>query len=262
MFDHIKLFRYTGMALGSLGPKLFGERRMKLTAVTKLCFATGLSLSCSFAGTPTLGVASALGTFSVNDAKVEGNANIFSGSQLKTDLASSRVYLQNGAALIFGTYSMGTLYKDHVVLEQGSARVDGLKGYNIEAGDFRIKGTEPLSQAVVRLNEGTVQVAALAGSVSVFNSHGVLLNRIGPGTASEFQNDANANPTPGQSGATAGQSGASAQTGATSGAEQRRRTRIKETELYLTLGVALGGLGLATDAILQPGSNSISPLSP
>ncbi len=232
---------------------------MKLTAVSKLCFATGLSLSCSFAGTPTIGVASALGTFSVNDAKVEGNANIFNGSQIKTDLASSRIYLQNGAALTLGTYSAGILYKDHVVLQQGSAKVDGINSYSIQAGSLRIKGTEALSQGVVLLKEGTVQVAALTGSVNVLNSRGVLLSRVGAGTASEFQNDANANAGAGQSGATAGQSGATAQTGATSGAEQAHRTRVREAELYLTLGVVLAGLGLATDAILQPAGSPTSP---
>ena len=236
---------------------------MKLITVTKLCFAAGLSLSCSFAGTPTIGVASALGTFSVNDAKVEGNANIFNGSQIRTDQASSRVYLQNGAALTLGTNSAGTLFKDHVLLQQGSAKVDGINGYSIQAGNFRIRGIASLSQAVVRLNGNTVQVAALSGSVNVLNSRGVVLNRMNAGSASEF-NDANATPgqsgaTAGQSGATAGQSGATAQTGATSGAEQARRTRIRETELYLTLGVALGGLGLAVDAILQPAGAPTSP---
>jgi hypothetical protein len=232
---------------------------MKLTAVTKLCFATGLSLSGSFAGTPTIGVASALGTFSVNDAKVEGNANIFSGSQVKTDTASSRVYLQNGAALTLGTNSAGTLYKDHVVLQQGSAKVDGADTYGINAGNLRIQSTVPLTQAAVRLDGNIVQVAAFTGSVNVLNGHGILLKRISAGTASEFQNDANA--VAGQSGATAGQSGATAQTGATSGAEEARRRRLRETALYLTLGVALGGLGVATDAILQPGSGP-APTSP
>ena len=233
---------------------------MKLTAVSKLCFATGLSLSCSFAATPTIGVASALGTFSVNDAKVEGNANIFNGSQIKTDQAASQVYLQNGAALTLATYSAGTLYKDHVVLQQGSAKVDGINGYSIQAGNLRIRGAEALSQAVVRLQGSRVQVAALTGSIEVLTARGALLSRVNAGHASEFEN--NGSPaTGGQSGATAGQSGATAQTGATSGAEQAHRTRIHETELYLTLGVALGGLGTAVDAILQPGSGP-TPTSP
>jgi hypothetical protein len=48
---------------------------MSLRDGWKLCLAAGLSLSCLFAATPPIGVASALGTFTVNDAKVEGNAN-------------------------------------------------------------------------------------------------------------------------------------------------------------------------------------------
>ena len=238
---------------------------MKLTAVSKLCFATGLSLSCSFAGTPTIGVASALGTFSVNDVKVEGNSNIFNGSQIRTDAASSRVYLQNGAVLTLGTFSTGTLFKDHVLLQQGSAQVGGAKGYSIQTGSFWIQGKDVLSQAAVRLDGTTVQVAAFAGAINVSNRRGILLKRVSAGTASEFQGDASpttgqSGATAGQSGATAGQSGATAQTGATSGADQARRTRIRETELYLTLGVALGGLGVAVDAILQPAGPA--PTSP
>ncbi len=233
---------------------------MKMTAVSKLCFATGLSLSCSFAATPAIGVASALGTFSVNNAKVEGNANIFNGSQIRTDQASSRVFLQNGAALTLGTYSAATLYKDHVVLQQGSAKVEGINGYSIQAGSLRIQGAEALSQAVVRLEGSRVQVAALTGSIKVFTQRGALLNRINAGSASEFEGNAIGAPG-GQSGATAGQSGATAQTGATSGAEEARRTRIREARLYLTLGVALGGLGTAVDAILQPGAGP-TPTSP
>jgi hypothetical protein len=232
---------------------------MKLTAVTKLCFATGLSLSCSFAGTPTIGVASAVGTFSVNDAKVEGNANIFNGSQIRTDVGASRVYLQNGAALTLGTYSAGTLYKDHVVLQQGSAKVDGVNMYSIQTGNLRIQSSDALTTAAVRLEGSKVQVAAFSGSVNVLNRRGILLKRVTAGTASEIQYDATA--TGGQSGATAGQSGATAQTGASSGAYEARRRRIRETELYLTLGTALGGLGLAVDAILQPGSGP-APTSP
>ena len=244
---------------------------MKLIAVTKLCFATGLSLCCSFAETPTIGVASALGTFSVNDAKVEGNANIFSGSQIKTDRASSRVYLQTGAALTLGTNSVGTLYNDHLLLQQGSAKVDSTSTYGIQAGVIRIRTHQGPAQAVVRLSGSTVQVASLSGSVDILNGRGLLLNRLNAGNATEVNDYAGATtgqsgataasppePTAGQIGEAAGQSGASAQTPATTGAEARRRRR-REEALYLTLGVALAGLGLATDAILQPGAAPTSP---
>ncbi len=236
---------------------------MRLNGVLKLCFATALSTGFLFAVTPTIGVASAFGTFTVNDATVEGNANVFEGSQIKTGTASSRVYLQNGAALTLGLNSTGTFYKDHVVLQQGATRVDGMNRYSIDAAHYRIRSAEPTSEAVVRLDGGELQIAALSGSVSVFSRQGALLTRIGAGTASSF--DAGNNPaatgqntaTTGQSGATAGQSGATAATPE----EERRRRRRREAFLFLTLGATLGGLGLAVDAILQPGSGP-APTSP
>lgn len=226
---------------------------MKLKGVSELCFATALSISCSFAATPAIGVASAFGIFSVNDTKVEGNANVFEGSQIKTGTASSRIYLQNGAALTLGLNSAGTFYKDHVLLQQGATRVDGMNHYSVEAAHYRIQSAEPASEAVVRLEGGEVQIAALSGSVKIFNPQGALLTRIGAGTASSFQ--AGNNPT--ANGQTSGQSGA---TGATPEEEARRR-RHRQEMLYLTLGTTLAGLGLAVDAILQPGSGP-APTSP
>lgn len=230
---------------------------MKLNSVAKLCFAGALCVSSSLAVSPTIGVASALGTFTVNDAKVEGNANVFEGSQIKTGTASSRVYLQGGADLTLGINSAGTFYKDHILLQQGATRVDGMNHYTVEAGSYRIQSAEPASEAVIRLADGEVQIAALSGSLNVLNAKGALLTHIGAGTASSFQNTS----TAGQSGATANPpSGASAQTGAASGAEEARRRLHRQEALFGSLGVALGGLGLAVDAILQPAN--ATPTSP
>ncbi len=234
--------------------------------VLKLCFATALSSSCLFAVTPTIGVASASGTFTVNDAKVEGNANVFEGSQIKTGPASSRVYLQNGASLILGINSAGTFYRDHVVLQQGATRVNDTNRFTIDAAHYRIRSAEPASEAVVRFDGADLQIAALSGSLNVFNQQGALLTRIGAGTASSFATDSNP-PAAGQNSANTGQSGATANQAGQSGAtaatpeEERRRRRRREAFLFLTLGATLGGLGLAVDAILQPGSGPV-PTSP
>lgn len=241
---------------------------MSLEGVSKLCFLTTLSLSCAFAVTPPIGVVSAIGTFTVNDAKVEGNANVFEGSLIKTTTASGRVYLETGSQLTLGTNSAATFYKDRVVLQQGATRVDGTNRFSIQAASYRIQNAEPASEAVVRLEGDEVQIAALVGAVNVYNGHGALLTRVGAGTASSFDNQnsgaptnvaANNSPKNPQSGATAGQSGASAgQSGAT--AQTGAAAPPGKTKLYITLGVALAGLGLATDAILQPGTPA--PTSP
>lgn len=199
---------------------------------------TGATLAASaFAASPTIGVATAVGTFKVNSADVEGNANIFDGAEIRTTNAPSQVFLQNGSAVTLGLNSVGVLYRDHLVLEEGATKVENMAGYTIQAASYRVQG-EPHSQAVVRFDSNEVQVASLAGSLNVSNNHGALLTRVGAGTASAF------NKTP--------QSG--------NGAPINTADRAKETMLYLILIASLGGLGLAVDAIVQPGNKSqVSP---
>ncbi|MBV9613768.1 MAG: hypothetical protein JO091_14940 [Acidobacteriaceae bacterium] len=232
---------------------------MRLERFSKLGFLAALATGCALAATPSIGIASALGTFSVNDVKVEGNANLFDGSQLKTTSASSHVYLAGGSELTLGVNSAATFYTDHVVLQQGATRVDGMNHLRIQTGAYRIESAAPASEAVVRLTDGAVQVATMTGSIKVFNSRGVLLNQISPGTASSFDmragnNTPAANADP-QSGAVAGQP--PAQSGATAATpEDALKHKHQQEELFTALGVTLGGLGLAVDAILQPAPTS------
>ncbi len=230
---------------------------MGLKGISKLCVTAALSASFGFAVTPPIGVASALGTFTLNDAKVEGNANIFDGSRLVTTTGSSRIYLESGTMLTLGTNSAAKFYKDHLFLEQGATRVEGMSHYAIRAASYRVESVEPLTEAVIRMAGGELQVATLTGSVNVVNARGALVSRVTAGTASAFdpRDNNTANPNPQQP---------AAQSGATAGTyeEEQRKRRKREKELFLVLGTALGGLGLAVDAILQPGSATPSSTSP
>ena len=204
---------------------------MKLNRSLKFGFTAALSITSAFAVTPTIGVASAFGTFMVNSAEVQGNANIFEGSQIKTGKASSQIFLQNGAAVVLGANSAGTIYRDHLLLQSGATKVDNMQGYTVQAAMYRIQADQPISEAVVRVDGDTIEVAALSGSLKVLNENGALLTHIGAGTASAFQ-----------AGATAGQGGATTDT------DNRKKKKIG---LFFLLA-SLVGLGLAVDAILQP----------
>ncbi|MBV8068807.1 MAG: hypothetical protein JO270_02805 [Acidobacteriaceae bacterium] len=187
---------------------------------------------------PIIGVASALGTFIVNSAEVQGNANLFDGAQIKTSKASSQIFLQNGASLVLGIDSAGTIYRDRLVLEQGAAKIDNMSGFAVEAREYRIVSGQPASQVVVRLNGESVEVAALAGSVNVLNTGGALLTRIGSGTATAFQSNGG--------------------NGGSGTARPNNNNRIrKDAALYLLLVGALAGLGLGVAAISE--STSTSP---
>ncbi len=189
---------------------------------------------------PTIGIASAIGTFVVNSSRVDGNANLFDGSEIKTAKASSQIFLENGAAIVLGIDSAGTVYRDHLVLQQGATKVDNMNGYSVQAASYRVEQGQPASQAVVRLDGDVVEVAALAGSLKIFNQEGALLTHIGAGTASAFQT--------GASGRDRSDEG--------SGSPNNNNRKKKEAAEALLLAAALAGLGLAVAAIVQPSPTS------
>ncbi len=205
----------------------------------RLCLILLMAAAACVAVQPAIGIATAVGTFIVNSNRVDGNANLFDGSDVRTDKASSQVFLQNGAALTLGIDSAGTIYRDHLLLKQGATKVDNMNGYSVRASDYRIEQGQPASQAVVRLDGDMVEVAALAGSLNVFDKKGALLTHIGTGTASAFQT--------GAGGGAGGQSPVN---------PNNNNRRKYETATALLLAATLAGLGLAVAAIVQPSPTS------
>jgi hypothetical protein len=200
----------------------------------KLGLAAALSAAANLASPPTIGVASALGPFSVDNAEVQGNANLFEGTQLKTGKASGRVFMQNGASLVLGIDSIATIYRDHLVLQQGATKVDNMTGFAVYVGDYRIASGQAGSQVVVRVLAGSVEIAAFAGSLNVFNSRGILLTRIGAGTASAFETSGGAGGGPG-------------------GNARRNNNNLtrRDTALFLMIAGALAALGLIFETAFQ-----------
>ncbi len=196
-------------------------------------------LACS-ALPPTIGIASAFGSFVVNSNRVDGNANLFEGSELKTGKASSEVLLRNGAALTLGIDSSGTIYADHLLLQEGATKVDNMNGYSVHAADYRIDEGQPASQAVVRIEEDMVEVAALSGSLNVFDRQGALLTHIGAGTATAFQTGASPRPNRGGGGLTP---------------NNNNRLKYRAAGTLLLAGT-LAGLGLAVATFVQPAPTS------
>ena len=211
------------------------RKRMKLYGPKAIGIAFAMSAVSAFATTPTIGVASASGSFTVNSAQVSGNANLFDGSQVRTDKAASQLFLQDGASVLLATNTAATIYKDKLVLSEGAARIDNMSKLNVEAAGFRVVPDDATSQAAVRMNDGTVEVASMSGAVKVFNKEGAMLTHIGAGTASAFKPG-------GQSGASTG--------GGMSGIHGT------SVALFASVIASFAGLGLAAAAYARSGSSS------
>jgi hypothetical protein len=191
---------------------------MKRNGFLNVLLAAALSAGVAYPGNPSIGVANAVGSFSLNNAVVQGTSEVFDGTRLDTASSPSEIHLQSGADVRLSSKSSGTVFTDHAVLERGAMRVGNFDKYPVEARKLQIQADGPGSEAVVRLKGDTVEVASLGGSVRV-NDGASMLTHVAAGTKMSFQD-------------AAAQSGA--QTGAPSG---KPRVASDTHVLYWFIGV-------------------------
>jgi len=136
------------------------------------------------AATSGIGVAMSEGTILINSSTAAGNATIFEGSTLETQSATSQVRLNGGAQLRLASGSRGTVFTDHVDLQKGSARI---AGYSANANGLNVRADGKASATVSMRDQGVVEIAALTGSVHVFNAAGFNVANLVPGRALDLR---------------------------------------------------------------------------
>jgi hypothetical protein len=163
-----------------------------------LLLAGALAAIPAFAGPAIVGVATALGSFSVNNSSVNGTANLPEGAQLKTTVSTGQVTLKGGSNVVLGTNSAANFYDSKVVMVHGMARFDNMKpGFKVAASSLRVENDQAGGQGAVRLNGDKVEVASVIGNMNVYNLQGALVARVAAGSVVAVDE--------GQSGATSDQ---------------------------------------------------------
>ncbi|SRR5579884_458275 len=179
--------------------------------------------------------------FDLNGSEVPDNANLMAGAQIVSLDKTIRIHLKDGCDYLLAPNSAARIENGRLILERGTVRARHCGKCKVVAGFWIVTG-DPDADGVIAYSGGNLQVASLTGTLHVAGSQGALAGTIVPGGYSTFG---------AQTGAAAGASGATATGAAPAG--------TRSLVLYSAgLGAALAGLGIAVDAILQPGS----PTSP
>jgi hypothetical protein len=131
-----------------------------------------------------IGMAVSNGQMQVDRAAVTGNANLSDGSRVLTTGEAMRIQLSNGNRATLAPNSAAQVYANRLVLKSGIG-VIGSAGYKLQANGVEILGGTPAARAQVRVNGGTLQVAALNGPVKVMSADGMVLAKVRSGTAME-----------------------------------------------------------------------------
>jgi len=163
---------------------------MTVQALVAVLLAAQLSLG--MAASPVIGVATAKGSFRLDNASVAGNGTLVEGMTIETQRATSDLELSGGGKMTLATQSRGRVYRDRLVLERGEGQVSNpgpfAKDLQIEARSLRVVTAESGSIGRVSVRGGNrVQVAALMGGMRVLSSSGTMIAMVSAGQALEFE---------------------------------------------------------------------------
>jgi hypothetical protein len=175
--------------------------------------------------------------FIVNGSPAPSNANLLKGTRIQSLEKAVTLYLHDRCEYLVGPHSSVMISPKAVALETGSVRAKRFGDCKILYNGIWVAGA-PTADGVAALSGQTLDVASVSGDVRVTNLAGDVIGNVTPGTVSSF------GPT------TVAGSGASA------GGGGGRFPFDHKVLLGTTVAAALAGLGLATDAILQPAPTS------
>jgi len=147
-----------------------------------------LQLSVAMAAAPVIGVATAKGSFRLDNAAVRGNGTIFEGSLIETGRARGELQLSGGTIMELGLESRGQVYRDRLVLQKGIGEIRDASGFGVEASTLRIVAEEKGAVGRVEIMDANkIQVAALRGNFRVTNANGIMIAALAAGRALEFE---------------------------------------------------------------------------
>jgi hypothetical protein len=147
-----------------------------------------LQLFVAMAAAPVIGVATARGSFRLDNAAVTGNGTVFEGSVIETGRASGELQLSSGTTMQLGLETRGQVYRDRLVLQKGISEIRNAGSFGVEASTLRIVAEDKGSVGRVEIMDvNKIQVAALRGNFRVTNASGIMIAALSAGRALEFE---------------------------------------------------------------------------
>lgn len=143
-------------------------------------FVLAAFAAAGIAAGPVIGVAVSESALQVNQATIQGNANLESGSVVTALAAVVRVKLANGATATLAPSSEARFDGKKMELRSGGGVIADAGAYAVGALDFNVR-PDAGARTQIYLYNGQLQVGALGGEVQVSNRDGLLLARVLPG---------------------------------------------------------------------------------
>jgi hypothetical protein len=145
---------------------------------------TSLAMVHAVAAPAAIGIATAKGSFRVDDSYVAGNATLFEGASVETGTNTGELNLSK-ARVAMAAETRGRVFQDRMILDRGKVQWGGT-AFRTLVGELQIVGANDASKALVTRKGEGVQVASLSGTVNVLSASGEMLMAVAPGMAFDF----------------------------------------------------------------------------
>lgn len=134
-----------------------------------------------------IGTATTNGEMQIDGSSIRSNSTLFNGSVVQTSASRSDLHLADGSQVVLNPASRMTLYRDHVVLNQGETIQRNAGKHTLIANGLKISSEAPNGVVLVGIQDPThMEVAARSGAAEVRTPKGELLARIEPGRTLSF----------------------------------------------------------------------------
>jgi hypothetical protein len=149
-------------------------------------FAGALCVSSyALAASPSIGSVTARGETKIDNYEVRGSGTLFDGSVVETGQSVSSgadLRLAGNAEITLLRDSRGTLYRDRLVLQRGTAQLGLTDSFRVQASGVLVVPVEEHSSGIVSIDAGNaVTVEARNGTLEIRDSSGAGIARVRPG---------------------------------------------------------------------------------
>jgi hypothetical protein len=148
--------------------------------------------------TPSIGSVTARGDTRVDNYEVRGSGTVFNGSVVETGQSISSgadLRLAGNAEITLLRDSRGTLYRDHLTLQRGTAQLGSTDSFRVQANGLTVVPAEAHSSGIVSIDPAnSVTVETKNGTLEIRDSSGTSVARVRPGRPLRFSSATDKSP--------------------------------------------------------------------
>jgi hypothetical protein len=136
-----------------------------------------------------IGILTTVGAVRMDNAEVRGTGTVLEGSVIETSTNPAQLTLKNGTRCELSPDSRVKVYDTRFLLEKGASQFHSAGVFPIVVNSLSVAPTASSTIRVFKVSPKTLEVSAVSGQAEVRNASGLLIAKVFPGSALDFDQE-------------------------------------------------------------------------